>query len=435
MRIGLIVKKILPSFAYKQILKLYRAMSRVLDMQISNYAIRKVEFTVSKLQSDKSPIRFGFYVVHSSTFQMRGVFELMAKDDSFAPYIVVVLEERGCRCEAIQTMHKEYMILRNQYGDCVHLGFSNGVYQNFIDRCDACSVMNPYKGMTHFDFTIEHFARHGIPVFFASYFYYCDGPWMQEAYSLSSCKYIYRYFCANTAEQQAIMQQQGDAYATKRTVVTGNPKTDGIYNSQKINKRKVILIAPHHSIVPDDFVGFHIGNFLKYYKFFLSLPLRYPQIDWVLRPHPVLRLRLIQDAGWTSGQWESYVRAFDANANARFEDGGFYYDCFAKSDALIQDCGSFLSEYFLTGKPQCFLLDSPTSMRKQFGEFGRQLLDHTYKAFNQEQILDFIDDVVVREHDFMKQRRDDFTKNQIQINHPHVSEAVLDEIKKILNRK
>ena len=432
MRIGFIVKRIAPQGFYRWLLRAYYRGIWIFDCMQSRLAQKRVDRYVAKLRKGNRPIRFGFYVIQLSTFQMKRVFDLMVTDSSFDPFVVVVPEERGNKDEALEIMQKTYQALYREYGDRVYLGYKDGIYHNFLERCDACSMMYPYKRIAKYEFSIECFSLHGKPVFFSPYTYYTDVVWSQEMYSLGTYKYMFKVFCANDAEREYIGKCQGMRYC-KRVSVTGNPKTDGIYCSRNINKRKVILIAPHHSIVPDDFVGFHIGNFLKYYKFYLSLPGRYPQIDWVLRPHPVLKLRLMQDAGWSQQEWDSYINEFSSNTNARFEDGCEYYDTFACSDAMIQDCSSFLPEYFFTGKPQCYLLDSPNAACGQFGEFGMKMLNLVYKAYDESQIVSFINDIVLPGKDPMRSIRDEFAGKVLMKNHPHVSEKIVEEIKKCLN--
>ena len=73
---------------------------------------------------------------------------------------------------------------------------------------------------------------------------------------------------------------------------------------------------------------------------------------------------------------------YDTNAN--------YFESFAKTDGIIQDCGSYLVEYFSTGKPQCYMLLKPKDIEEKFLKLGQECLKNSYLAYNEEDIINFI---------------------------------------------
>ena len=54
-------------------------------------------------------------------------------------------------------------------------------------------------------------------------------------------------------------------------------------------ERKTIIIAPHHTIEAKFRNSIGLSNFLEYAELFQELPKKYPQIDFIFRPHPLLR--------------------------------------------------------------------------------------------------------------------------------------------------
>ena len=208
-------------------------------------------------------------------------------------------------------------------------------------------------------------------------------------------------------------------------VLTGYCKMD-LYESCKSKEkdRKVIMIAPHHSVQGGYNDILSLSNFYKYADFFLELPKQYPDIDFIFRPHPALFFCLEQENFWGKEKVANYINKIKSFKNVRYSDGENYLDDFAESDALIQDCGSFLVDYFYTQKPQCYMLKNVEQIEDTFSNFGKFCLDNVYKAFSKEDIINFIDEVVINEDDSMKEKRENFAKYEVMINYPNVSSVI-----------
>ena len=121
--------------------------------------------------------------------------------------------------------------------------------------------------------------------------------------------------------------------------------------------------------------------------------------------------------------------------NVEFQQGGDYFETFADSDALIHDCGSFLAEYFYTGKPQCYLLADDATVDRQFLPFGRRLLEHVERAYARGDVEAFIRRVVLSGDDPRKAARDAFAAREVCVNYPHATDAVLAEALKGIEKK
>ena len=434
---GHFLRRIMPSCVFRLVLRAYHRVLSVIEEPLSWYALWRVRQRVGKLRSANSPIRFGFYVVLPSMFQWRRVFELMLKDDRFEPFIVVTPRIGWQVGDMEATMEKAYSSLVADYGTHhVFKGYHDGMFENCIEDCDACAMMNLYSGLAERSFEVVHFALRGVPVFGSCYFYDPGTVHSKEYYSMRSLKFVRKFFCSNNIERDKFIKYQKCQMSTDRVEVSGCPKADAIFDIVKSNpsSRKVILLAPHHSVIPTLDSGLCLGNFLKYKDFLLNLPRKYPQIDWIFRPHPHLKLNLVKNVGWAEDQWNAYVKSFVSNSNAIYEDDGPYYESFAKSDAIIHDCCSFLSEYFYTGKPPCYLLASKAAKEAQFDTVGQTIVSHTYEAYNEGDVLRFIDEVVIGGRDTNKDEREKFAHENLMVNYPHASQYIVDSIAKLLGR-
>lgn len=158
----------------------------------------------------------------------------------------------------------------------------------------------------------------------------------------------------------------------------------------------------------------------------------WPEIDFVFRPHPLLFFNLTSNRLWTQKQVDQYIATIQSFPNASYDNSGDYFELFANSDAMIHDCSSFIGEYLFTEKPCCYMLKSPAQIEDVFLPMGVNCMKHYYKAYSKEDIIYFIDDVVVRGNDPLKAGREEFSRKELKFNYPHSSQMVLDMIKNTL---
>jgi CDP-glycerol glycerophosphotransferase (TagB/SpsB family) len=150
-----------------------------------------------------------------------------------------------------------------------------------------------------------------------------------------------------------------------------------------------------------------VSNFLEYYDVFLELASIYSnRIQIAFKPHPLLRVKLEQDPKWGVEKTSVYYSTWDVLGNGQLENGD-YIDLFLSSDALIHDCGSFMAEYLITGKPSLFMIRKESVM-EQWSTFGSEAINVHYQSRNKQQLIDFIENIVLQEQDDMKKIRDKF---------------------------
>ena len=436
--LGHLLSKMLPIGCFRFVLRNYHSILALIEVPMSWYAFWRIRRSITRIAKSDKPIRFGFYVVLSSMFQWRRVFELMQKDERFEPFIVVTPRIGWHIGDMEVTVEKTYSALVAEFGEqYVFKGYNNGKFENHLKECDACTMMNLYSGLAEHHFEVFYFAMHGVPVLGSCYFYDHGTAQSKEYYGMRSLRFVWKFFCSNKSEISKFIKYQKLRQTTRKVELSGSPKSDAIVNENdavRISKRKAILVAPHHSVIPTIDSGLCLGNFLRYKDLFIKLPVFYPEVDWIFRPHPHLRLNLIKNLGWSEKQWEDYISSFISISNAVYEDDGPYYDSFRKSDAIIHDCGSFLPEYFYTGKPICYMLASEDAKKAQFDEWGQTLIDHTYQAYSEDDITHFIEDVVIKGQDPMKEERQRFARDKIMVNYPNASQYIVDSIAKLLGR-
>lgn len=392
----------------------------------------KVQKQVTYLRSMKGrPIKVCFCVIFDSVFPLELVFRLMLKDSCFDPYVMVIPDISRGYNNMMKVLDETLARLRIQYGSARILSSFDGQnFLNIVDKFDCFAMMNPYSSMTHKYYRIPYLAYHGAIVFMARYFTDTGTVYSSTFNELSELSYLWRFYAENKQDAERLGHTQTVLKRFNGILPIGLPKVDSFaLVKPQDRERKRIIVAPHHSIDPIGKQRFHISNFPQYADFFLRLPELYPNIDWVFRPHPLTMVSMVNSGRWTNDQRVAYEEKIKRFPNVEYQTGGEYYSTFMNSDALIQDCSSFLPEYFFTGKPQCYMLSCPQSESEQFLEYGKKLLSHTYKAFSEKDILDFINTVVISGKDEKKNQRDAFLKSHLMFNFPHASEMLIQDLR------
>ena len=104
----------------------------------------------------------------------------------------------------------------------------------------------------------------------------------------------------------------------------------------------------------------------------------------------------------TKKEINEYYKFWEKLPNGEFKNESDYFEIFKNSDALITDCGSFLAEYLPTKKPILHLVN-PNSAG--FNDIGKELLKSYYNADDNNDIVNFLNDVIINSNDYLKDKR------------------------------
>ena len=374
-----------------------------------------------------------FLVCDASMFSGESVFLKMKDDPRFDCSICVA--PRVTRGEDFlrETLAKTVKGLAAKYGAAVRPLYDPETKK--AEKLDADLVFSTilYEDQTLPDYTTEHLSERSL----VSILYYGYGGLFRSNEKktpfLPNIVFSWRYFVSNEATRQMNLARnplladciQAVGYTKMDRLEVEKAKAAAAHaDAGAATRRKKVILSPHHTIdkAAD---GLALSTFLQHAELYLKLPEMFPEIDFVFRPHPLLFVRLATPKWWGAERTAAYREKMAAFPNVEFQQGGDYFATFADSDAMIHDCGSFLAEYFYTGRPQCYLLESPKTVDEQFLPISRRLLDYAHKAFSGEDVVAFIRKVVLQGEDLEKPARDAFAAAEVCVNHPHASEAVL----------
>lgn len=388
---------------------------------------RALELSCRELSERGNRIRVAFLVCDVSMFTAEPVFRKMRSDPAYECFIAVV--PRVTRGEAFlkETLAKTYNTLHSRYSDSVFVMYDckTGAVRPLKGMAELVFTSIIYEEQTCPEFTVESISEYAL-VALISYGY--SGLFktnLAQTIFLPNIVFAWKFFvsCRDTLN----LWMENNPQLKDNIVLSGYAKMDRLSEiaTDHANCRKKVIISPHHSLARGT-DGLSISNFLKMENVFLELPARYPQLDFVFRPHPLLFPRLETSEWWGKEKTRKWREKMESYPNVEFQQGGDYFETFAQSDALIHDCGSFLAEYFYTSRPQCYILEN--GAEKQFLPFGRKLLEHVYISREEQDILDFIDNVVLAGNDPMEENRRHFAETSVCCYYPHATERILQTV-------
>lgn len=390
-----------------------------------------------------SKIKVAFFVMYESIFPAQPLFEMMSEDPFFETNIVVITHYStyyGYSKELIlANYNKAYQALSEKYPKHSVLKSYDPAtddYSDFAGDFDIVFLESPYMHLSHPYYLGDHFLNNDVLTAHINYGYIIAQHTMLTVgsvpYSTFWKVFVENYVFKNDASNYEELKGEN-------LEVSGSVRMDALakfMETTHIRKRKKIIIAPHHACIPNP-CDKEEANFFKYAKLYLELPKMYPDIDFVYRPHPYAMDSFALHEGWSVQKVDEYINTLKSYDNVTYSGGGEHLHLFADSDGIIHDCGSFLCEYLFTYKPACFVL-RPGDMvnpEKYFNVLGRECLENCYKAFSEEDIINFIEEVIIKDKDVMEKERRKFVDKKLKINYPVSTKNVINFIKKELGQE
>ena len=299
---------------------------------------------------------------------------------------------------------------------------------------DIVFFTNPHPSITRDEYYIKNFLKTltcYVPYTFQTTYHY------QQNYNRFFHNVLWKAYYQTTIHKRIAFK-----YARNKgvnVIVTGYPAIDGFLhknpydqNRDKLQTLKKIIWAPHHTIEGEG-MDLNFSNFLRYYNFMMELAKDYrDKLLITFKPHPALRPKLNKNENWGSEKTNEYYKFWEDNDFCALNEGN-YQQLFEDSDAMIHDCDSFMGEYLSLNKPVLYTYRDG-NVKERLNEFGRSAYEMHYKAGNENEILDFINEVVINEKDEMKQIRTDWIKKiLVPPNSLTASMNIFVDLKKSLN--
>lgn len=378
----------------------------------------------------KKPIRCVFLALFDSVWKYDNVYSIMENDERFEPIILVCPIVNYGESNMIERMDACYKSLQNKGYNNVIKAYDN-VSRKYVDlredlHPDIIFYTNPYSNLIDDRYYIDSFDD--ILTVYVPYFYSsnCD---YTLSYNIPLHNLVWRRYV-----ESDFHKDYSAVYSFnkgKNVVVTGFPGIDFFIDPHYIphdawlnknHQKKRIIWAPHHTIEPVGLV--YYSCFLKYMDFMLFMAKKYvDSIELCFKPHPLLKNKLYEL--WGKEKTDNYYNVWSKGANTCYVEGD-YVDLFLTSDAMIHDSASFIVEYLFVNKP-VMRTSNGEELKKQFSSFGLHCLDQYYMAYNEQDIEQFILNVI-NGVDPLKEQRTQFVNEFLMPKGGLPSENIINDI-------
>lgn len=384
---------------------------------------RQKIFEIKKRVAQNKKIRIGFFMHFLPSFASV-LFDFFKNDPLFSAKIVfqtsIFRDDYSADFEKAQQIYGKENVLSS---------FSaGGEYRNFDNYFDIIVFGAGYDSIVPPTQKMEHFAELGILTVYIPYGLLVSNTMLDVFRKGWAMNLLWRYYLDTKATYEEYLKHS--VMKDRNGRFLGYPKMDKLPELPSVPAgKKRVIIASHHSMSEEH--GVRFSCFLRYYDFFIRLAKQYPEIEFVFRPHPVWEKALREH--WPQSMIDEYYQRIAEQPNMFLHTDPDYFALFAASHAMINDCGSYLGEYMFTGKPLCFLSKGHRQDKVNYNEhFALKCIQHHYYAGSELDIYAFLENVVIRGNDDMKESRMDFFEKEVRGNWPHSSEKIYLDIKNVL---
>lgn len=360
--------------------------------------IKNINFKQINGLRKKKCVRIVFLVTHRSVWKVDAIFKKMIEDSYFEPIILVcpyvsyglehMLEELEVNFEYF--LNKNYPVINSLKHD------GSWVQLESLEP-DIIFFTNP-NAVTRLEYYTEAYSRY--PSIYVPYYFMATkhaGPSWSE-YRRSFYSSMWRIYWPHL---DALRKFEKNALIPEvETKVYGYPAVEEIHNAticKKPNKvddterRLLIIYAPHHSIENTEN---SISTFLENAGILKKLVSRFKErVDWVFKPHPILRQKLYEHPSWGVDKTDTYFKFWEQNNFSEVCEGD-YEQVFLTSDAIIHDCSSFLVEYLFIRKPCLYLIKDKKSFNRNTNAFGRAMSASYEFADTPDKISYFVESMI-----------------------------------------
>lgn len=390
----------------------------------------------------KKKIRVLFLFADSEVWSMANLYRKLQEDGRFEPVIGVLPYfhlDRTITC-APDKYKKSVLFCKKNHFQYVRLYKEKSGRFLSIGRYKPDVVcFNSPMYLAGIEEAFQFCRTHNIKTFFVSYGYFLSHG--VDAIFNSPFQNGMDWLFWESRPTLEMSEKYSDNHG-KNAYFLGYPKLDNFFDGRLSEKawkkqpaaKKKVIWAPHHSIDPDPDSYYDLSCFCELADTMLELADKYhDKIQFAFRPHPLLKSRLTADSRWGKEKTQAYFAEWEKRENTQFSEGN-YIDLFLSSDAMIGDSISFTCEYTAINKPYLYTARRP-SVSEKFNDLGKLVLKELlYQAPpTAERIEHFLETVVLKEQDPLKEKRRTFSRNNLLApNGKSASENIFEFLKKEL---
>ena len=220
------------------------------------------------------------------------------------------------------------------------------------------------------------------------------------AIKLETCQLLHRlvfgYILQNKEHARLYEVELKKKHYAGRCLGLGHTIVDTLTTRIAEQEEDYVIYAPHFSFpIPELKRPVTYSSFLENGKLILEFAKQHPEIKWVFKPHPLLKVELKKTHVWSDSEVDAYYAEW-AKVGLVCETSD-YIEHFQRSSAMITDCGSFLTEYSCMDKPLIRLYYHKDNLPPN--PILEKLYETFYYAHNNEELKELLESVICQHQD------------------------------------
>ena len=363
--------------------------------QNCTYIAKNRKKVIEKLKN-KAVLKAVFYVYDSCKWKCQTIYDEMRKHPRFEPLVIVTKNAAENIDNPSYQSEKEVMatfdFFKNK-GMNVELGYDfkknkHIPFKNF--EPDIIIYQHPwYVETSQGPVVCSKFALTAyVPYDIAT-------TTLELEYNLRFYQYVENYYLINEALKEFYAPLMDNKGINLKAV--GSPSLDVI---KSVNSDKnYIIYAPHWTINHEKTIAY--STFKETGKFILDYAQKHPELNWVFKPHPMLKKSILDNDFMIEAEVNEYYLAWEKLGKVCYD--GEYFELFNHSRLMITDCCTFLMEYFATGKPLIRLVS------EDCGEFNvntKNIINYFYNVKTIKELEEKLDKILIEQIDELKDIRE-----------------------------
>ena len=358
---------------------------------------------IKKFKEEKrSHYKVLFLINEISKWKMQSLYDLMDSSEHFEPVIALTIsdfQKKLTKEKQVEILRANYEYFNQKGMKCVYAYDFNKFKPKSLEEFQPQIVFyqQPWEiAECQMPFAVSEFALTCyVPYYVQNY-----GNFRMEA-DKELHKSVWKYYILNK-DWEALFNDHMTDNISKITGL-GHPMLDVFYkNKEYTGTKDYVIYAPHWSIEHEkNYNTENYSTFLKNGKEILEYAKKHPEINWVFKPHPTLKYTLLRTGVMNEEEVKNYYMSWEEIADSCYNSD--YPKLFLESKALITDCGSFLTEYFCTGKPIIHLISSTCKNHPMLP--SKKYFDTFYQVHNLDEMYKCFEEIIIKDNDIKKPER------------------------------
>lgn len=384
--------------------------------------LKNQQVVLEKLQRRKEKkYRIGFLIGEIQKWKCQSVYDLMKRQLQLQPIIVITpLIRRGEDLIIIEERIREIRdyCVTNNMDYVVSWDYSHKKTLSFDSfQLDLIFYQQPWN------INKEHTILHTSEQSLAYYVPYYVPNYGNLEYDCKSFHFqLFRYYVLNQSWKNLYLSKMKNCDQMLQAV--GHPTLDYYLTHKPRSFKQYVIYAPHHSFASGS-IGY--GTFPWSGLEILNFAKKHPELEWVYKPHPLTKRMLISNGIMNSKEVDEYWSSWKKIGSVY--EGADYLPLFNDSCCLITDCGSFLVEYFYTGKPVIHLISEQAP--KPYSALT-EIINCYYAVTEKKQLINTLNEILINKKDPLLSKRQKKIKLDLQ-NKQSCAERIVNDIKRTLH--